>query len=98
VVVVSVFASFQPRAEGSDDFLDAMGRLVSASRAEPGCLRYDLYRAEPAGYHLFETYADAGAFEAHRATAHYQEYRRTVPELLAEPIGVVVLEPIDVEG
>jgi quinol monooxygenase YgiN len=77
-----------------------MEKMVRATRTEAGCLRYDLYRAgtDPPTFHLFETYVDGAALEAHRATQHYVEYRQTVPELLSEPIGVVVLEPVDAEA
>jgi len=99
-VTVAVFASFRPRSGESKAFLAAMRAMIRDSRNEPGCLRYDLFRAETetTGYHLFEVYVDAGAVEAHRSSDHYRHYRRVVPDLLAEPIGVVVLEPIDVEG
>lgn len=99
-MTVAVFASFRPRAGASGEFLAAMNSMVRASRAEPGCLRYDLYRAptEPMGYHLFEVYEDSEAVEAHRSSDHYRAYRRTVPDLLAEPIGVRLLEPVDVEA
>jgi quinol monooxygenase YgiN len=99
-VTVAVFASFRPRAGSSKAFLAAMRAMIRDSRAEPGCLRYDLFQAESeaAGYHLFEVYTDAGAIEAHRSSDHYRQYRSIVPDLLAEPIGVVVLEPIDVEA
>ncbi len=98
-MAVSVFASFRPLPERSGEFLDAMGTMVRSSRTEPGCLRYDLYESEPAArYHLFEVYADSDALKAHRGSAHYRQYRRTVPGMLAGPIDVVVLEPIDVQA
>lgn len=94
---VSVFASFQPR-EGSEESLRSLlAWMVERTRAEPGCERYDLYEEREANgaLHLFERYRDQEALEAHRASDHYVEYRRRVADLLAEPIGVVVLDPID---
>ena len=74
--------------------------MVERTRAEPGCERYDLYEERDAGgtLHLFERYRDDGALEAHRATEHYVEYRRQVGEMLRDPIGVLVLDPIDAHG
>jgi quinol monooxygenase YgiN len=73
--------------------------MVERTRAEPGCERYDLYEQTDASgaLHLFERYRNKDALEAHRATDHYVEYRRQVADLLEEPIGVVVLDPIDVD-
>jgi quinol monooxygenase YgiN len=94
---VSVFASFRPRP-GSEEALRTLLRwMVEHTRAEPGCERYDLYEERDAGgaLHLFERYRDQEALEAHRASGHYVEYRRQVGDLLEQPIGVVVLDPID---
>jgi quinol monooxygenase YgiN len=97
---VSVFASFRPRAGSEDALRSLLTWMVERTRAEPGCERYDLYEERDAGgvLHLFERYRNQEALEAHRATDHYIEYRRQVADLLEEPIGVVVLDPIDVDG
>jgi quinol monooxygenase YgiN len=97
---VSVFASFRPRAGSEGALRSLLTWMVERTRAEPGCERYDLYEERDAGgaLHLFERYRSPDALEAHRATDHYIEYRRQVADLLEEPIGVLVLDPIDVDG
>ncbi len=99
-MTVSVFASFYPKPESQDAFLALMAGMVRDTRDEPGCLRYDLFSGvgEDGGYHLFEIYADAGALDAHRAAAYFKAYRAAAPDLLAEPIGVLVLEPVDAQS
>jgi len=99
-MTISVFASFFPHLESTSEFLGLMAGMVRDTRNEPGCLRYDLFAeaGEETGFHLFETYADSDALEAHRAADHYQAYRATVSDLLAKPIGVVVLEAVDAES
>ena len=49
--------------------------LVPASRAEPGTLRYDVFRVtdDPRTFILVETYEDEAALDAHAASAHVQE-------------------------
>ena len=49
--------------------------LAPLSRAEPGCLQYDVHRdpADPLAFFLFERYADEAAFEEHAASPHFQE-------------------------
>ena len=97
---VSVFASFRPREGRAGDLRSLLAWVLERTRAEPGCERYDLYEEREAGgaLHLFERYRNQRALEANRATEHYIEYRRQVADLLQEPIGVVVLDPIDVDG
>jgi quinol monooxygenase YgiN len=94
---VSVFASFHPQPGREADVRELLAWMVERTRAEPGCERYDLYEErEAAGaIHLFERYRDQYALEAHRATEHYLEYRRRIADMLRDPIGVIVLEPID---
>ena len=98
-IAVSVFASFRPREGRAGDLRSLLTWMVERTRAEPGCERYDLYEEREAGgaLHLFERYRSQEALEAHRSTDHYVEYRRQVVDLLDEPIGVVVLDPIDVQ-
>jgi quinol monooxygenase YgiN len=96
---VSVFASFRPREGRAGDLRTLLTWMVEQTRAESGCERYDLYEEREAGgtLHLFERYRSREALETHRAADHYVEYRRRVADLLEEPIGVIVLDPIDVD-
>jgi quinol monooxygenase YgiN len=96
---VSVFASFRPRQGSEDALRSLLTWMVERTRAEPGCQRYDLYQEPEIGgaLHLFERYSSQEALAAHRASDHYVEYRRQVADLLDEPIGVVVLDPIDAD-
>ena len=66
-------------------------------RAEPGNLRWDVWRDESneARYVLDELYRDAAAVEAHRNTPHFQAYLGKIPEL-ADRVAVVS-EPVDVK-
>ena len=59
--------------------------LVAPSRAEPGCLRYVPHEdpANPRVFVLYEEYADEAAYQAHGASAHFQEIAlgRAIPLL-----------------
>jgi len=56
---------------------EVMRRMVDASRAEPGCMRYfyaeDLF--DPGLIHITEMWTDQRAIDAHFATSHLQEWR-----------------------
>ncbi|MFA8356410.1 putative quinol monooxygenase [Burkholderia ubonensis] len=78
---------------------DLQALLVSMTphcRAEPGNLRWDVWRdqANPERYVLDELYRDADAVEAHRRTPHYQDYLARIPSLAER--SALVLEAVSV--
>jgi quinol monooxygenase YgiN len=96
---VIVFASFRPSAGKQQALHDLLAWMVTHTRDEPGCERYDLYRRsadDGESFHLFERYRNDGALQAHRTTDHYLEYRRKVVDLLDGEIDVLVLDGLDV--
>jgi quinol monooxygenase YgiN len=70
--------------------------MVEPCRAEPGCLRWDLWqdREDPDRFVLDELYADDAAVAAHRATPHFQTYFSRINDL-ATRIAVVA-KPFDI--
>lgn len=97
---VLVFASFQPYPAEAAALRATLDTMVEHTRQEPGNQVYDLYESgeDRVSYHLFERYTDSDALEAHRASAHYKDYRARLPDLLEHPIEVVVLREVDVAG
>lgn len=97
-MTIYVIARVQAKAEHRAEVEAELRRMVAATRAEPGCLRYDLLVDADggAGFSLFEAYADAAALEAHRNSAHYQAYRTGAGAWLAAPTVVQVLSGLDV--
>lgn len=98
MVLVRFFA--KPGAEARVESI--LRTMVRATRQEPGCRRYDLFRVPAAEsdavFALVERYADEAAVLAHRETPHYKAYRANIVELLAQPIEVIRLEPLDARG
>jgi quinol monooxygenase YgiN len=62
---------------------DLLTAMAPHCRAEPGNLRWDIWREPSPGarFVLDELYVDAAAVEAHHATPHYQNYLTRVPAL-----------------
>jgi quinol monooxygenase YgiN len=97
---VLVFASFVPKADEVEPVRGVLLGMRTATRQEPACEQYDLCSAESDARTpspLIEKYVDAAALDVHRGTEHYKAYRAAIPELLDEPIGVVVLSEVDGE-
>ena len=77
--------------------LDAIQVLMAASRAEEGCIAYTFSQdlASPDTLHLFEVWASAEAFQAHRETPHMAHFRtEVVPTLLKLEVKRYRAEPM----
>jgi (4S)-4-hydroxy-5-phosphonooxypentane-2,3-dione isomerase len=71
-------------------FLEAIQENAAASlRDEPGCVRFDVVQDNDDANHfmLYEVYADAAAFEAHRAAPHFPRWREAAAVCLREVDG-----------
>jgi len=69
--------------------------MASACRAEPGNLRWDVWRdqAEPNRFVLDELYVDDDAVAAHRQTEHFKAYLAVINDLAERT--ALVLDPAD---
>lgn len=69
-------ARWSTAPETSDRVLSALTSLAVASRAEPGNLAYIVHVSdeEPGVLQIFENYVDEAAFDAHVASAHFQQW------------------------
>jgi (4S)-4-hydroxy-5-phosphonooxypentane-2,3-dione isomerase len=75
MVTVTVTLEIEPTRV--DEFLRIMTENAAASRAEAGCLRFEISRAfdKPNAFALSEAYKDKAAMDAHYETAHYAVWK-----------------------
>jgi (4S)-4-hydroxy-5-phosphonooxypentane-2,3-dione isomerase len=68
-------------------FLAATEENATASREEPGVVRFDVLsdRTDPGHVVLVEVYRDEAAAAAHKETAHYFQWRDAVAPMMARP-------------
>lgn len=80
---VKVLAILVARPDKGGELRALLDFMVAPSRAEPGNLRYDLWRdqGDPNRFVLDELYADGDAVAAHRASPHFQSYLSAIGEL-----------------
>jgi len=81
----TLMVMLRPR-EGQELFLEAELRaLISPTRKEDGCLRYDLYRSAegPAAYLLYEIWQSRAHHAAHTKTDHFTRWNARKDSLLA---------------
>ena len=74
----------------------ALMKLVPASRAEAGCINYDLHEDnnDSSVYWFYENWKDEAALAAHTQEPHYLELGRVKDDLLAEPVQLMRLTEI----
>jgi quinol monooxygenase YgiN len=94
-----VVVRFTPKFGNDAQVEKVLRGMVPATRGEPGCRRYDLFRSSDAAgiplFFLIENYANEASVQAHRETFHYKEYRANILPLLERPPEVQLLEIID---
>lgn len=69
---VIVIARVKTRPEQRDSWIAAARLCIEASRAEPGCLSYDMHESvsEPCRFVFVEQWRDRAALDAHMTMPH----------------------------
>jgi quinol monooxygenase YgiN len=75
-VATVVIARYRARHGLGDDVAEVLKKHIAATRAEPGCIQFDVSRSldHPDEFVLYEKYRDDAAFETHRETPHFHTY------------------------
>lgn len=83
--IVHVFVQVKP--DYIELFKDASLLNAKASLEEPGIARFDVLQEEghPESFVLVEVYRTKDDSARHKETAHYQQWRDTVEEMMAVP-------------
>ncbi|QIZ77632.1 putative quinol monooxygenase [Ferrimonas lipolytica] len=64
--------------------------VVAATRAEEGCLQYDLHQDhnDPSVFLLFENWQSRSHWESHKVAPHMDAYRQAMAAAIAKPTVV----------
>jgi quinol monooxygenase YgiN len=87
---LKVIARIRARPEKIEEMRALLTGLVGPTRAEPGCLRYELLHntADPADFTFVEEWRDDAALESHFNTGHVQAALARFRELADEPMDL----------
>ncbi|MFS8037165.1 putative quinol monooxygenase [Xanthobacter sp. AM11] len=93
---VKIVAILVARPGKAEELEALLGGMAGPSRAEPGNLRWDIWRdqADAARFVLDELYVDNAAVAAHRETAHFKAYLARIADLaertayVADPVSI----------
>ena len=87
--IVHVFVHVKP--EAIEAFKAASIQNASESVMEPGVARFDVIqqKEDPTRFVLVEVYRTSDEPARHKETAHYQKWRDTVGDMMAEPRSAI---------
>jgi len=86
-----VIATWKARHGEERRIMEVIATMTPLSKAEPGTLLYQaqVSTQDPRTFLLYEQYADAGSYDAHKATAYFREHvvDRAVPFLESREVA-----------
>ena len=87
---VRIVAEFHAAPGKAEALRELLATLIAPTRAEPGCLQYDLHVSLVDANHLFffERFVDVAAIEFHNEQPYLKQLGDQLAELIAEPVMV----------
>jgi len=88
-VAYVIIVEFRAKPDQVEAFAGLIDRHASNSRAEDGCLAFEVCQApdDPARFVFYEAYRDEAAHRRHLEQASYGEFRAAAPGLLVPGPG-----------
>ena len=93
---VTVIARMRAKKGMEEELRMELLALVEPSRADEGCINYDLHQAtaDPSLFVFYENWQNAELLKKHSVSAHLRAFRLKADELLAEPSELLLLDMI----
>ncbi len=89
---VTVIAFHRAKQGKEDDLRAALLALCDPTRAEKGCINYDLHVSadDPDLLVFHENWVSKDDLDAHLASPHIDAFREIAPDLLADPPNITL--------
>ena len=96
---IILVARLKAKPEAVEEIKLAALKIVAASRAEGGCINYDIHQGtdDETVFVWHETWASKSALDEHFATAHFAEFFAAVEKFAAEPPQITLTRMITEE-
>ncbi len=93
---VTVLARFKARKGLETQAQQAIMACLAPTRAEPGCINYDLHRSqeEEGTFMLYENWTSREALDEHLEMPHLRALKAKAPDLFAAPIEISLWDRI----
>jgi quinol monooxygenase YgiN len=87
---LTIIARVRAKAGQESRLRQELQRLLAPTRAEAGCISYDLHQSQsdPALFVFYENWASQAALDAHFQTPHLQAVLKLVPDLVDGPLDI----------
>ena len=94
--MITVVATLVSQADKVDDTQAALSALVAPTRAENGCISYELFQSDddPTEFVTVEEWSDDEAMAAHLASEHIAAALAAAPDILAADPKITKLNPV----
>lgn len=93
---VTVIARIKAKAGMEEEVKREVTALVAPTRAEAGCINYDLHvsKQDQSLLILYENWVSQKALDAHLAMPYLEAFKAKAVDLLAEPLDITLWEMI----
>ena len=93
---LQVVATIPAKPEAADAIREALKALAEATRAEEGCLAYDLFESgsAPGTFVTVERWTDSAALDAHMAMPHVAAAFAAADGALSGDVAIHPLQPV----
>lgn len=93
---VTVVATCKAKPGQEDRVREEILALVDPTRAEAGCINYDLHVSsdDPGHFMLYENWVSKQDLDEHLATPYLERFKGLASEILAEPIQIQLFEMV----
>ena len=94
---VTVLATIKAKKGLEETVKNEIMSLLSPTRAEPGCLNYDLHQScdDNAVFMLYENWVSKEDLDKHLAMPYLQAFLGKAPDLVAEPVQIALWEMLE---
>lgn len=95
-MTLAAFATITLKPEHFAEAKAAVVGILERTRAEPGCITFELHEApDDAILHLYEVWAGSAALESHHAEEYTQEIFKLYEGWLAKPLELTLMQPVE---
>jgi quinol monooxygenase YgiN len=97
---VTVVATFKAKAGLEETTRDAIQALIAPTRAESGCINYDLHQSsdDPSVFMLYENWISKKDLDDHLAMPHLKDFLGKADDMLKEPVDIALWQMISQPG
>jgi len=96
--ILNVIAVIKAKDGKESETKQALESLVGPTRAETGCVDFDLYQAtdDKTSFMFYENWRSRDDLNAHMQASHIKAFGQKAPDLLAEAIKATFWEKVNI--